>query len=57
MAKAPPVRHDDPNMRGERARTGQGTLRSKRSDTHASTIEDLYNIDLGVRSDKHLAPC
>jgi len=41
-------------MAGERARTNEGTLRRKRSDTHAGTIEELYNIDLGVRSDKTL---
>lgn len=52
--KAPPVLHDDPRMQGERSRTDKGTLRRKRSDTHAGTIEDLYHIDLGVRSDKQL---
>lgn len=52
--KAPPVRHDDPSMAGERARTEGGTLRRKRSDTHAGTIENLYDVDLGVRSDKKL---
>jgi len=52
--KAPPVRHDAPRMKGERARTGDGTLRRKRSDTHAGTIEKLYDVDLGVRSDKLL---
>jgi hypothetical protein len=41
-------------MTGERARTEEGTLRRKRSDTHAGTIEDMYDIDLGVRSDKTL---
>ena len=52
--KAPPVHHDDPSMAGERARTEEGTLRRKRSDTHAGTIEEMYDIDLGVRSDKTL---
>jgi len=52
--KAPPVRHDDPSMMGERSRTEEGTLRRKRSDTHAGTIEDMYDVDLGVRSDKTL---
>lgn len=52
--KAPPVRNDDPSMIGERARTDEGTLRRKRSDTHAGTIEEIYDIDLGVRSDKTL---
>lgn len=52
--KAPPVTHDDPSMTGQRARTSEGTLRRKRGDTHAGTIEEQYHIDLGVRSDKHL---
>lgn len=52
--KAPSVRHDAPRMKGERARTDEGTLRRKRSDTHAGTIEELYHVDLGVRSDKKL---
>jgi len=41
-------------MRGERARTDEGTMRRKRSDTHAGTIEQQYHVDLGVRSDKQL---
>jgi len=41
-------------MVGERARTGEGTLRRKRSDTQAGTIEAMYDVDLGVRSDKKL---
>lgn len=45
------VKHDDPDMRGERARTADGTLREKRSDTHMGTIEKAYGLDLGVRSD------
>lgn len=52
--KSPPVRNDDPRMKGERSRTDEGTLRRKRSDTHAGTIEDQYHVDLGVRSDKQL---
>jgi hypothetical protein len=53
--KSPPVRNDDPTMRGERSRNEEGgTLRRKRSDTHAGTIEEQYDIDLGVRSDKQL---
>lgn len=52
--KAPPVRNDDPGMKGERARTEEGALRRKRSDTHAGTIEEQYHVDLGVRSDKQL---
>jgi hypothetical protein len=41
-------------MKGERSRNEDGQLRQKRSDTHAGTIEDQYNVDLGVRRDKHL---
>lgn len=52
--KSPSVRKDDPGMKGERSRTDEGTLRRKRSDTHAGTIEDQYHVDLGVRSDKQL---
>lgn len=52
--KARPVRHDDPEMQGQRARTGQGTLREKRGDTHVGTIEEQYHRDFGVRSDMHL---
>jgi len=52
--KSPPVRNDDPAMRGERSRTEEGTLRRKRGDTHARTIEEQYGIELGVRSDKQL---
>ena len=51
---SPPVRNDDPSMKGERSRTDEGTLRRKRSDTHARTIEDQYHVDLGIRSDKQL---
>ncbi len=53
--KAPPVRHDAPGMKGERARTEDGSLRRKRGDTHTGTIEDLYHVDLGVRRDKKLS--
>ena len=52
--KAPPVRHDAPGMRGQRARTTEGTHRQTRKDTHAVTIEERYHLDLGVRDDKHL---
>jgi hypothetical protein len=52
--KAPPVKHDDPAMRGLRARTLEGELRSKRSDTLVGTIEMQYGVDLGVRSDMEL---
>jgi hypothetical protein len=52
--KAPPVRHDAPGMRGQRARTESGSLRQKRGDTQARTIEEQYHVDLGVRGDKQL---
>ena len=52
--KAPPVKHDDPRMTGQRARTQDGTLREKRGDTHVSTIEAMYGVDFGVRSDMRL---
>jgi hypothetical protein len=52
--KAPAVRHDAPGMKGERSRNSDGELRQKRGDTHAGTIEQMYDVDLGVRSDKLL---
>lgn len=52
--KPPPVVNDDPGMKGERSRTDAGTLRRKRGDTLARTIEDQYHVDLGVRDDKQL---
>lgn len=52
--KAPPVRHDDPEMRGQRARTERGPLREKRGDTRVDTIEQLYQVDFGVRGDMRL---
>ena len=52
--KAPPVRNDDPKMHGERARTLEGDLRAKRGDTFVGTIEGLYGVDFGVRSDMKL---
>lgn len=45
---------DAPGMRGYRTRNNGGELRDKRDDTHMSTIEDKYNIDLEVRGDMHL---
>lgn len=53
--KAPPVRHDAPGMSGQRSRNQTGELRQKRGDTHAGTIEELYHVDLDVRSDKKLS--
>ncbi len=46
--------NDAPGMRGERARTDDGTLRRKRSDTRVGTIEQQYGVDFGVRSDMEL---
>ena len=46
--------NDAPGMRGYRSRTEKGLLREKRGDTHIGTIEKEYDIDLKVRSDKHL---
>jgi len=44
-----------PDMPGERDRTNDGTLREKRGDTHASTIEKEYGVDLDCRGDKQLS--
>jgi len=52
--KAPSVRHDAPGMKGPRSRNEDGQLRQKRGDTRVGTIEEQYNIDLGVRSDTKL---
>ena len=48
------IKNDAPEMKGQRSRTIDGTLREKRSDTHIKTIEKTYNVNLGVRGDKHL---
>lgn len=45
---------DAAGMKGIRSRNVNGELRRKRTDTHISTIESKYNINLGVRSDMHL---
>ena len=52
--KAPPVKHDDPEMVGQRARNLTGELRRKRGDTLVGTLEELYHVDFGVRSDMKL---
>jgi hypothetical protein len=52
--KAPPVKHDDPSMMGQRARTEHGRLREKRGDTYVGTIEAMYERDFNVRSDMRL---
>ncbi|MDZ4667530.1 MAG: hypothetical protein SGJ00_06570 [bacterium] len=46
--------NDAPGMRGNRSRNESGELRKKRVDTHISTIEKQYGIDLNVRGDQHL---
>jgi hypothetical protein len=48
------MKKDAPGMRGLRSRNQDGELRQKRSDTHISSIEKKYDIDLGVRGDMHL---
>ncbi len=45
---------DAPGMRGYRSRNQDGQSRDKREDTHMGTIEQLYNRDFNVRSDKQL---
>lgn len=45
---------DAPGMRGIRSRNQNGPLRQKRGDTHVGTIEKMYGLDLGARSDIHL---
>lgn len=46
--------NDAPWMKWDRSRNSSWPLRKKRSDTHIGTIEEEYDIDLGVRSDMHL---
>ena len=45
---------DAPGMRGYRSRNTDGELREKRDDTHVGTVERIYGVDLGMRSDAHL---
>jgi hypothetical protein len=50
-----PVKKDAPGMRGQRGRSEEsGQLRQKRGDTLASTLEQEYGVDLGVRGDTRL---
>ena len=49
--KAPPVRHDDTTMLGQRARNLSGELRRKRGDTGVDTLEEQDYVDFGVRGD------
>ncbi len=48
------IKNDAPGMKGPRSRNQDGQLRQKRSDTHVGTVEKIYDIDLGVRSDMHI---
>ena len=52
--KAPKVKHDDPDMRGQRSRNEDGKLRQKRGDTLIATLEEQYGVDFGRRSDMEL---
>jgi len=45
---------DAPGMRGIRSRNEDGRLRDKRDDTHMGTVENKYDRDFRVRSDKQL---
>ena len=47
-------KEDAAGMRGYRTRNNDGQLRDKRDDTHIGTIENKYNLELGVRDDMHL---
>jgi hypothetical protein len=48
------IKNDASGMRGQRSRNQDGQLRKKRNDTFASTIEQNYNLDFGVRGNMHL---
>lgn len=48
------IKNDALGMKGPRSRNQDGQLRQKRSDTHVGTVEKIYDIDLGVRSDMHI---
>jgi len=49
------VKHDDPDMHGQRSRNKtDGRLRKKRGDAHASTTEREYGVDICVHGDTHL---
>jgi len=37
-----------------RDRNNDGQFRHKRGDTHVGTLERMYNVDFGVRSDMHV---
>lgn len=45
---------DARGMKGFRSRNQDGQLRDKRDDTHVSTVEKRYGVNLDVRSDMHL---
>jgi len=46
---------DASGMAGDRSRTQNGRLRSKRGDTLVGSIQQQYGVDFGVRSDMHLS--
>ena len=48
------IKNDAPGMKGLRSRNLDGELRDKRDDTHMGTIEKMYRMDFGVRSDMQL---
>ena len=52
--KAPPVKHDDPGMAGQRSRNEGGSLRQKRADTELTTLREQYHIDTSRRGDTRL---
>jgi hypothetical protein len=45
---------DAPGMRGIRSRNEDGRLRDKRDETHMGTVENKYDRDFRLRSDKQL---
>jgi hypothetical protein len=47
-------KNDAPGMAGCRSRNQSGPLREKRGDTFVGTVEKMYGVDFGVRSDMHL---
>lgn len=49
-----PKKQDAFGMRGYRTRNENGELRDKRNDTHISTIEKQYDIDLKAKGNMHL---
>lgn len=48
------VKNDDPNMKGQRARNQDGTMRKVRSDKTVGHLEEQYGINVGRRSDMEI---